>query len=184
MTQQHSNVLYKAGDKQPPASPVNIPCQIAVIWIDWYAYHVARLRALANHPVLRNRVAGIELVGGAGVHGKLVFRAEERDGLPITTVMPDSSWAQAGQKRLARLLWAKLNQLKPEAVLVPGYYTLPAIAALLWARCHGKRAILMSESTRGDHPRKRFFEAVKGAFLTRAFHGAITGGLHAGTGLQ
>ncbi len=176
MTQQHSNVLHEVGGKHSSVRSGNSGSLVAVIWIDWYAYHVARLRALATHPLLRNRVAGIELVGGAGVHGKLVFRAAERDGLPITTLMPDCGWADAGQKRLARLVWAKLDELQPEAVLVPGYYTLPAMAAMLWARLHGKKAILMSESTRGDHPRKRFTEAIKGAILTRAFQAAITGG--------
>ena len=177
MIQQHSNVLHAVGEQHSASvHPQNETSLLAVIWIDWYAYHVARLRALAVHPLLRNRVTGIELVGGAGVHGKMVFRAEERDGLPITTLLPGSNWAEAGQRRLARLVWNKLNQLKPAAVLVPGYYTLPAISAMLWARLHGKRAILMSESTRGDHPRKRLTEAVKGAFLTRAFHAVITGG--------
>lgn len=176
MIQQHSNVLHEVGGKHSALQPVPQRSLLAVIWIDWYAYHVARLRALAEHPTLRHRVTGIELVGGAGVHGKLVFRAEGHEGLPITTLLPDASWAEAGQKRLARLVWHKLNEVKPDAVLVPGYYTLPALAALFWARRHGKRAILMSESTRGDHPRKRLLEALKGAFLTRTFHGAITGG--------
>lgn len=176
MTQQNTNVLYETGGKHLSAPAHDTKCLVAVIWIDWYAYHVARLRGLATHPLLRDHVTGIELVGGAGVHGKLVFRAEEREGLPITTLMPNANWAEAGQKRLARLLWAKLNELRPEAVLVPGYYTLPAIAALLWARLHGKRAILMSESTRGDHPRKWFIEKLKGTLLTLSFHAAITGG--------
>ncbi len=177
MTQRYSNVLHDTGSASSPAvSGSQARCLLAVIWIDWYAYHVARLRALAAHPVLRNRVTGIELVGGAGVHGKLVFRAEDRDGLPIATLLPESSWTEAGQRRLARLVWKKLDELKPRAVLVPGYYTLPAMAALLWARLHGKRAILMSESTRDDHPRKRFMEALKGALVTRAFQAAITGG--------
>lgn len=176
MTQPSSNVLTEVRSGQSAAASGKPPCLVAVIWIDWYAYHVARLRALASHPLLRDHVAGIELVGGAGVHGKLVFRAAERDGLPITTLLPSSGWTEAGQKRLARLVWAKLNELRPETVLVPGYYTLPAIAALLWARLHAKRAILMTESTRDDHPRKPFVEFAKGAILSRAFHAAITGG--------
>ncbi len=177
MTQRYSHVLHGTSSTPSPGqSESDASSLLAVIWIDWYAYHVARLRALAAHPVLRNRVTGIELVGGAGVHGALVFRAEERDGLPITTLMPESGWTEAGQKQLARLVWKKLDALKPQAVLVPGYYTLPAMAALLWARLHGKRAVLMSESTRDDHPRKPLVEAIKGMFLTRAFHGAITGG--------
>jgi glycosyltransferase involved in cell wall biosynthesis len=176
MTQQHSYVLHEVGGRNSSVRPQQERQLLAVIWIDWYAYHVARLRALAVHPALRQRVTGLELVGGAGVHGKLVFRSAEREGLPITTLLPQEGWSQAGQRRLARLVWDKLNELKPAAVLVPGYYTLPALAAMLWARLHGKRAILMSESTRGDHPRKRWLEVAKGAFLTRAFQAAITGG--------
>lgn len=177
MTEWQSNVLDAVGGGNSAALPrADKQCLVAVIWIDWYAYHVARLRGLAHHPVLQDRVTGIELVGGAGVHGKMVFRTQDREGLSITTLLPGSSWKEAGQKRLARLVWNKLTELKPEAVLVPGYYTLPAFSALLWARLHGKRTILMTESTRGDHPRKPLLEMLKGAFLTRAFHAAITGG--------
>ena len=154
----------------------DIQCRLAVIWIDWYAYHLARLHALANHASLRDRVIGIELVGAAGVHGNLVFRASERDGLPIATLLPDSNWSDAAQTQLSRLLWSKLTQVDPEAVLVPGYYTLPAFVAAIWARIHRKKAILMTESTRGDHRRNRLLEFVKGAVLTRLFHAAISGG--------
>jgi 1,2-diacylglycerol 3-alpha-glucosyltransferase len=149
--------------------------RIAVIWIDWYAYHVARFRALVEHP--RLQASGIELVGGAGVHGKLVFRATESGGLPITTLLPDHGWKDAGQWRLARKLWAKLNELNPDAVLIPGYYTIPAIAATFWARLHGKTTILMSESTFQDHVRNRFKEAMKGQALRLLFHGSIAGGV-------
>lgn len=175
MALQPSNIVLERRGRAATRA-TGAQCLLAVIWIDWYAYHVSRFRALANHPALRDRVTGIELVGGAGVHGGLVFRAAEREDLPITTLLPGSSWREAGQKRLARLLWGKLNDLRPEVVLVPGYYTLPALAALLWTRWNGKRAILMTESTRSDHPRKRWLEALKSAFLRRGFHAAITGG--------
>ncbi len=151
--------------------------RVAVIWIDWYAYHIARFRALADHPMLEGEVVGIELVGGAGVHGDLVFRAAEREGLPITTLSPDRGWKEAGQTYLARKVWAKLNELRPDSVLIPGYYTLPAIAATLWAHVNRKTTILMSESTFQDHPRKRFKEKIKGSILRRLFPAAIAGGV-------
>jgi 1,2-diacylglycerol 3-alpha-glucosyltransferase len=149
--------------------------RLAVIWIDWYAYHVARFRPLAHHPLLD--AVGIELVGRAGVHGNLVFRSTEWGGLPIVTLDPDHGWEEAGQRRLARKLWTKLNELNPDAILIPGYYTLPAIAATFWARLHGKRTILMSESTFEDHPRHRFKESMKGIALRLLFHGSIAGGV-------
>ena len=150
--------------------------RLAVIWIDWYAYHIARFRALVRHPELEHRIVGIELVGGAGVHGKWKFRSEDREDLPITTLVPDRGWSEVGQRTVTRQLWRKLNELNPDAVLIPGYYTLPALGATLWARIRGKRVILMSESTRQDHSRKWFVEALKRTVLSRLFHGAISGG--------
>jgi len=150
--------------------------RIAVIWIDWYAYHIARFRAIATHPLFEGRAAGIELVGGAGLHGRLVFRASEREGLPITTLFPDASWQETGQFRMARRLWTELNRISPEVVLVPGYYTLPGLASVFWARLHGRRAVLMSESTRQDHRRRNWLEAAKRAVVPRLFHAAIAGG--------
>jgi glycosyltransferase involved in cell wall biosynthesis len=154
----------------------SLRARIAVIWIDWYAYHIARFRAIATHPLFEGRAAGIELVGGAGLHGRLVFRASEREGLPITTLFPDASWQEIGQFRMARRLWTELNRTSPEVVLVPGYYTLPGLASVFWARLHGRRAVLMSESTRQDHRRRNLLEAAKRAVLPRLFHAAIAGG--------
>ncbi|MGA3097507.1 MAG: glycosyltransferase family 4 protein [Bryobacteraceae bacterium] len=150
--------------------------RIVVIWIDWYAYHIARFRAIAQHPVFQGRAIGIELVGGAGLHGRMVFRASERQGLPIVTLFPDGSWSDIGQYRMARRLWTELNRISPEVVMVPGYYTLPGLASVFWARLHGKRAVLMSESTRQDHRRRPLLEGAKRAVLPRLFHAAIAGG--------
>jgi 1,2-diacylglycerol 3-alpha-glucosyltransferase len=162
------------------ASPRNLarpasPC-LAVIWIDWYAYHIARFRALALHPALHNRVVGIELVGRGGVHEGLVFRDLQREELPITTLAREQSWRDVGQRRLAGLMWAHLNELGPDVVLVPGYYTLPAVASVVWAKLHGKRAVLMTESTRRDHLRRPIVEGLKRTLLRRFFDCAIAGG--------
>ena len=150
--------------------------RLAVIWIDWYAYHVARFAGLQATPALAGRVAGIELVGGIGVHAGLQFREPLPADLPVHTLLPHSSWQQASQLRLARLLWQQLSRLDPEAVLVPGYYTLPALAAALWAKVHGRTSLLMTESTAQDHTRSRWKEAVKSAGLRLLFEGAVTGG--------
>ena len=53
----------------PPAA--SRPVRLAVIWIDWYAYHVARFRGLLAAPALAGHTVGIELVGGVGVHAGL-----------------------------------------------------------------------------------------------------------------
>ena len=152
-------------------------CKVAVIWIDWYAYHVARFRGLLSAPSLAGRVSGIELVGGIGVHAGLKFREELPADLPVHTLMPESSWAEAGQLRLARKLWRLLSQLDPDIVLVPGYYTLPAIAAALWARLHRRTSVLMTESTADDHARIAWKEWAKSLLIRTLFDSAVSGGI-------
>ena len=161
---------------QKPTGATRSRCRVAVIWIDWYAYHVARFRGLAAEPAFHGEVAGIELVGGVGVHAGLRFREELPTDVTVTTLMPESSWSQAGQVRLAWKLVRHLTRLRPEMLLVPGYYTLPALAAALWARAFGARSVLMTESTADDHKRTWWKEAGKSLLIRSFFDVAVTGG--------
>ena len=149
---------------------------VAVIWIDWYAYHVARFRGLNAAPELEGRVAGIELVGGIGVHAGLKFREPLPPELNVQTLEPNRSWREASQWALARKLWATLSELDPQVVLVPGYYTLPGIASALWARLHGAASVLMTESCAFDHQRVWWKEAFKSLSLHALFNWAVSGG--------
>ncbi len=150
--------------------------RLAVIWIDWYAYHVARFEALLKTACLAGAVAGIEMVGGIGVHAGLKFRESLPDGLPVQTLFPDKSWGEVGPWQMARALWTRLNQLDPSVVLVPGYYTLPGLAAALWGKLRGRRTVLMTESTEADHARSPFREALKSLLVRGLFDWAIAGG--------
>ncbi len=151
-------------------------CLVAVIWIDWYPYHVARFRGLEQNLSLRDGVVGLELVGGVGVHSGLKFREELPADLRVETLQPEASWREASKVDLARRLWRRLTELQPEVVLVPGYYTLPAIAAALWARLHGRTSVLMTESTAGDHRRAWWKELPKRMAIRTLFDWAVTGG--------
>jgi 1,2-diacylglycerol 3-alpha-glucosyltransferase len=153
-------------------TPTN--CRVAVIWIDWYPYHVARFRGLVD--AFPSEAAGIELVGGVGVHAGLKFREELPGDLPIHTLMPSTSWRDASAPQIAFKLWRKLSGLKPKVVLVPGYYTLPAMAAALWALTHSAESVLMTESTADDHPRVGWKEALKSWIIRRFFDWAVVGG--------
>jgi len=147
-----------------------------IIWIDWYSYHISRFRALFNHPSFQRQVTGIELVGGCGVHAGLQFRDADREGLPISSLFPETDWAKAGQIKLALAVWRKLDQLRPSSVLVPGWYTAPALAAALWAKLHNKRSILMSETTEEDHRRVWWKEFSKRILIWLLFDFSIAGG--------
>lgn len=150
--------------------------EVVAIWIDWYAYHIARFQGLLADPTLGGRVAGIEMVGGEGVHAGLRFKAELPPGLPVRTLSPGGSWRSASRWQLSRLLWQELTRLDAGAVMVPGYYTLPAIAAALWARSHDRISILMTESTASDHRRVWWKERLKSVVLRTLFDRAISGG--------
>ena len=151
-------------------------CEVAVLWIDWYAYHIARFRGLAECPGLRGRVAGIEMVGGVGVHSGLKFREKIPASLPVETLFPAGNWEQAKGWRGAQSVWRCLSRLNPAAVLVPGYYTLPGLAAALWCRWNKRLSVLMTESTADDHRRRPLREAAKSALIRGLFNWAIMGG--------
>lgn len=152
------------------------PCRVVVIWIDWYPYHVARFQGLDSDPALCGHVVGLEMVGGTGVHKGLKFREDLPEGLRVETLLPHTSWLEADKWQLARLIWQRLDALQPQVVLVPGYYTVPAIAAATWARLHGRTSVLMTESTAGDHRRSWWKELPKRIALRTLFDWAVTGG--------
>ena len=149
---------------------------VVLIWIDWYPYHHARLRALLNARREGLRAAGIELVGRTGVHKGLVFREAADPGVPLTTLLPNADWSPRIQLRSSILLWKELNRLDPSVVFVPGYYTAPGFTAALWGRVKRRRTVLMTESTQFDHPRTGWKEAVKGFGIRSLFSYAICGG--------
>lgn len=151
-------------------------CRVVVVWIDWYAYHLARFDGLLSAFGRNGEVVGIEWVGGVGVHAGMKFREERSAALPVETLMPTESWRSADKLALARMTWARLSRLRPQMVLVPGYYTLPAIATALWARTHGATSVLMSESTAFDHPRTGWKEWLKAKTLRALFSWAVVGG--------
>jgi 1,2-diacylglycerol 3-alpha-glucosyltransferase len=149
---------------------------VVVIWIDWYPYHVARFRGLANNPSLRGKVTGVELVGGVGVHQGLKFREDLPADLPVITLMPKQSWRDVSQVSVAVKLWKQISALHPRFVLIPGYYTLPGLAAAVWARVHRRTSVLMTESTAIDHKRVFWKECLKGFGMRILFDWAIAGG--------
>jgi glycosyltransferase involved in cell wall biosynthesis len=73
-------------------------------------------------------------------------------------------------------VWVALNALNPQTVLVPGYYTLAGLATAVWSKLHGRRSVLMTESTEGDHHRSWWKELPKRIVLRTLFDWAIAGG--------
>jgi glycosyltransferase involved in cell wall biosynthesis len=145
---------------------------IAVIWVDWSDYHVARFRAVNRS----GRSIGIELIGGAGRNPDFPWRADARSGLPITTLLPKLGWREAGQRRIAVALWKALSRSSPDVLLIPGYYHAGGITAAVWGRLRRKTNILMSESTYEDHVRVPIREFLKRCLIRCLFDYTIVGG--------
>ena len=140
------------------AARKRVICSVAVIWIDWYAYHLARFKGLQSAIGSDGEVHGIELVGGVGVHKGFSFRVGLPNGIPVETLRPRDSWLDTGKVSLSISLFKRLGALDPQVVLIPGYYTLPAIAAALWCKWKHRTSVLMTETTAVDHVRKGWRE--------------------------
>lgn len=150
--------------------------RVSVIWIDWYLYHLARFNALLDCRNADGQVTGIELVSGTGVHAGYKFREDLPSSLPVDTLFPGASWQATSGLQLARAVWKALSRTKPTLLLIPGYYTLPAIAAALWGKFHRSTTVLMTESTGHDHQRVWWKERIKGLLVRSLFDWAVSGG--------
>lgn len=162
--------------REARTSKTQAGCRVAVIWIDWYAYHLARFRGLQSALGTEGQVYGIELVGGVGVHKGYNFRAGLPEGMPVETLRPSDSWHETGKLSLSIALFRRLTTLNPSVVLVPGYYTLPAIAAAVWCKLRHRTSVLMTETTATDHVRKGWRETLKSRLIRGLFDWAVTGG--------
>ncbi len=154
-----------------PAKP-----QLVLIWVEFGAYHLARLQAAQDQ--LGNRCVGIELVGGYGDYkdcSDLPFRAKDRSGLNIVTLFPEESLKDIPVVTLVIRLLQTLIALSPETVALCGYHRLENLVALFWAKFTGRQVILLCESKQDDAPRNRVWEGMKG-FVVRQFDSYLVGG--------
>lgn len=142
--------------------------RVAVLFERFGPYHVARLDAAAG----RLDVVGIEMTrmdstyAWASTQGQGAFERRivcEEPGDDVT-----------GKDALARLA-AILDDVAPDAVATPGWSHPMAVAALDWCLSRRTPAILMSESTVIDAPRRRAVEAVKRRIVA-LYDSAFVGG--------
>lgn len=139
---------------------------VTILWITVGAYHLARIRTLASH----FHLTAIEFAASERLHGW----AEDKFTDLITLGAGD--WEHEGKLKLARRLWKKLSNLRPQVLLVPGYANIPALTGALWGRLHRARTILMSDSTKNDRRRRWPVEAFKRLLLNRLFDAAVVSG--------
>lgn len=149
--------------------------RLAVIWTNFGPYHMSRIEALKPFFDVR----AIELASDQRLYR---WWRGEPDASVYTLTSGD--WEDQNRLLVALKLWRSLNSLRPNAILVPGYATLPALCAALWGRTHAAKTILMSESNFEDHPRQSLAEGVKRILVSLLFSGGIVGGKRAASYLQ
>jgi 1,2-diacylglycerol 3-alpha-glucosyltransferase len=148
---------------------------VVVIFSRLGPYHLARLRGasaeLARHGL---GLAAIAVAGSDRVYAW--DRVDDQQVCPTTVLFPEQSYEAVGERALTRALKAALDQLNPVAVALPGWAFSEALHGLAWCRRHRRPAVLMSESSREDHPRLWPRELIK-QNLVRRFSSALVGGV-------
>jgi glycosyltransferase involved in cell wall biosynthesis len=147
---------------------VNHP-NIAVLWVHYGPYHMARLRALQE----RCAVTAIQFASGQRLYG---WHSASNSGI---VTLRDEVHERAGSYRAARKLWRVLQRTRPDVLLIPGYRETLAIVAALWGKMHGRTNVLMSDSTACDRPRSSWKERAKGLLTAVLFHNGFVSGRRA-----
>ncbi len=147
---------------------------IAIVWMRFGPYHLARLRAAAE------RFRG----DGIAVHGIEIARtdgdyawdvAEGAEGFRRHTVFSDGDYSKLNPRAIATETAAVLARIAPRAVAINGWGVPEARAALKWCRRNDSLAVLMSETMRSGRARNPLKEAAK-SLVVRRYDAALVGG--------
>jgi len=150
---------------------------LAIIWMRFGPYHLARLRAAGRvlAPV-GYRVHGIEIAGTDSVYEWDVVAGEESD-FQRHTLFPGEDYNKLLPSRITAAVNECLDHLAPGAVSINGWGVPEARAALAWCRRHRVPAILMSETFPGGASyRPNIVKELAKSWLVRRFDAALVGG--------
>jgi 1,2-diacylglycerol 3-alpha-glucosyltransferase len=150
------------------------PPTIVVVFARLGPYHLARLRGAAD--VLARSGVSLAAISIAGTDRVYAWDKVEDPTVCTTRVLfPEQAYEQISPGQLARRLRDCLDELNPLAAALPGWAFTEARIGLEWCRQHKRSAVLMSESSRGDHPRLWPREFLKQR-MVRHFGSALVGG--------
>lgn len=150
------------------------PPTIVVVFARLGPYHLARLRGAAE--VLAQKGVALAAISIAGTDRVYAWdKVEDPTVCPTRVLFPEQAYEQISPRQLARRLRDCLDELSPLAVALPGWAFTEARVGLVWCRQHNRSAVLMSESSRGDHLRLWPREFLKQR-MVRHFGSALVGG--------
>jgi len=141
---------------------------VALLWLTFGPYHVARAKALAQQSDLECYF--IELTGRDGMHSWIPAAPE--DGFRLLTL----SRHGLPSRLAAPMVTRELNRLNPDVVVSCGYGLKEMRVAARWAGSHSKGSILTFETTRHDRSRYRAKEWLKSFIVKRYYDAGFVGG--------
>jgi 1,2-diacylglycerol 3-alpha-glucosyltransferase len=145
--------------------------RVVLMWINFGPYHFARARALSDAFDLY----AIEYASTQVMYG---WNEPPPPDLRFESIM-NSTYESVSRVASIRKLWRRLNEIRPDALLIPGYSEPAALAASLWGRLHRVKNILMSESNAHDATRRLRTEFCKQLAVKSLYDGAVVGGRRA-----
>ena len=140
----------------------------AVLFDNLGPYHLARLRAACNVADVMAVQFGATSADYRWAGGDLNLQVRTLNSKGTSWAMPRSVF----KTRLAEVL----GEGKPDVVFTPGWATPGALLALEWCLENRVPAVVMSESTAWDSPRRWARECIKGVVLAQASAAFVGGG--------
>jgi glycosyltransferase involved in cell wall biosynthesis len=146
---------------------------VAILFYRFGPYHHARLKSASA----RLKVTAVEFSNVDPTYAWDVIEGQE--GFDRMTLFPGSAAESQPARRVFQVVNQTLNQLRPAAVAVPGWYDRCSLAALKWCTTNSVPAILMSESSAWDEKRTTLRELVKSRLVRLCAAGLVGGKSHA-----
>ena len=144
--------------------------KIAVLFHRLGPYHHARIRAAG-------RLGQVVAVEFSAVDETYAWnRIEGDDSFHKVTIFRDTDIDTRPPSVVLERVGSVLDQIRPNVVAIPGWSSTGSLAALFWCGKTGTPAIVMSESTVHDAPRRWWREEVKSR-LVQSFATGLVGGM-------
>lgn len=155
----------------PPSSSAKI--RTAILFQRFGPYHHARLNAASRHL----DVWGIEACAEEDTYAW--DKVEGAESFQRRTLTQRHTGGREWKQEVHRNLWKTLDELRPQAVVVPGWASADAFSALAWCVQNQTPSVMMTESTYWDEPRALWKEWVKQRLVKLCDAGFAGGTPHA-----
>lgn len=158
------------------------PRRVAVVVSHPIQYYVTLYRALAQSPALELKVFfasrfGLEETFDPEMNVKLAWAMDLTGGYDHEFLPGAEAIGEIGFRSVDNpAVGAALGKFRPEAVIIHGYAMMTTLRALFWARLHGAKAILASDSSAHGSPPgwRRWAKLALVPLLLRQFGAALT----------